>query len=150
MHWAAGLSLCAMTSYAFYAILTRKMHATESSESLLMLSAIVGIVVLLPVAPDAVTRLHGWHWILAVLMGAFGATGHYALVIAHRLSKASTLAPFVYMQMIWMIIFGYVIFRDIPDGWTLAGAGVIAGAGLYILHRERIRGQAVALRDPHA
>lgn len=149
VHWAAGLSLCAMTSYAFYSILTRKMHQTESSESLMMLAAIVGITLLLPVAPGAVRDLQGWQWGLAVAMGAFGATGHYALVVAHRIANASTLAPFIYMQMVWMILFGYIVFRDVPDVWTMVGSAVIAGAGLYILHRERVRGTRVAVRDPH-
>lgn len=149
LHWSAGLSLCAMASYACYSILTRKMHQTETSESLMMLAALVGIAVLLPVAPAAVMSLDGWQWVLAVAMGFFGATGHYALVTAHRIASASTLAPFIYMQMIWMLIFGYIVFRDVPDVWTMVGSAVIAAAGIYILHRERIRGQRVAIRDSH-
>ena len=148
MHWAAGLSLCAMVSYAFYAILTRQMHRTESSLNMLMLSAVVGLVVLSPVAPAAVSALHGWQWALALLMGALGASGHYALVYAHAIAKASTLAPFIYMQMIWMILFGWLIFHQLPDVWTIVGTAVIAGAGLYILHRERVRGQKITPRDP--
>jgi drug/metabolite transporter (DMT)-like permease len=149
MHWAAGLSLVAMTSYAFYSILTRRMHRTETSESLMMLAAVVGIALLIPVAPGAIRDLDGWQWGLAVAMGAFGAIGHYALVVAHRIASASTLAPFIYMQMLWMVFFGYIVFRDVPDAWTIVGSAIVAGAGLYILHRERIRGQRVAIRDPH-
>lgn len=148
MHWAAGLSMCGMASYAFYVVLTRRMHRTESSLSLLMLSAIVGVVVLLPAAPGAIAALHGWQWLLAFMLGLFGSTGHYALVVAHRLTSASTLAPFVYMQMIWMILFGWAIFHQVPDVWTFVGTAIIAGAGLYILHRERVRGQTIAQRDP--
>ncbi|WP_420391692.1 DMT family transporter [Acuticoccus sp.] len=148
MHWAAGLSVCGMACYAFYAVLTRRMHRTESSLNMLMLSAIVGVVVLLPVAPGAVAALEGWQWLLALLMGAFGATGHYALTVAHRIANASTLTPFIYTQMIWMILFGYAIFHQVPDAWTIAGTLIIAGAGLYILHRERVRAHAVASRDP--
>ncbi|XWN28949.1 MAG: DMT family transporter [Devosia sp.] len=148
MHWAAFLSVGAMLSYVSYAILTRRMGGTESSESLLMLSALVGVVALSPVAPSAVMNLEGWHWGLAILMGAFGATGHYALVVAHRIASASLLAPFIYTQMIWMITFGYVIFNDVPDAWTLSGTAIIAGAGLYILHRERVRGRQASISDP--
>lgn len=148
MHWAAILSICAMVNYAFYVILTRKMSGTESAQSLLMLSGLVGVVALSPVAPHAVASLEGWHWGLAALMGVFGAGGHYMLVLAHRTASASVLAPFIYTQMVWMILLGFTVFGDVPDAWTLAGTFIIAGAGLYILHRERVRGRVVTVRDP--
>jgi drug/metabolite transporter (DMT)-like permease len=39
-------------------------------------------------------------------------------------------------------VLGYVIFGDFPDLWTWAGAAVIIGAGLYIVHRETVRGRS--------
>jgi drug/metabolite transporter (DMT)-like permease len=144
MHWAALLSVGAMLNYAAYSILTRRMHRTESPEALMMLSAMVGAAALLPLAPRAVESVEGWLWILALMTGGFGAIGHAALVMAHRVTSASLLAPFAYTQMIWMITFGFVIFGDVPDGWTIAGTTVIAGDVLYILHRERIRGRELA------
>ncbi len=42
-------------------------------------------------------------------------------------------------NLIWAVLFGYLIFGDLPDGWTVSGALVIAGSGLYIAHRERMR-----------
>lgn len=148
MHWAIILSFAATFNYAMYTLLTRKMNQTENAQSLLMLSALVGVVALSPVAYSAITSLQGWQWPLAFLMGAFGAVGHYALVVSHRIASASLLAPFIYTQMIWMIIFGYVIFADVPDALTLVGTAIIAAAGLYILHRERVRGKSIAVRDP--
>jgi len=151
MHWAAGLSFAATCCYAFYAILTRRMNKTESAESLLLLSAFVGAGALSPVAPSAIAALSGWKYALALLMGVFGATGHYAMVVAHRIARASIIAPFIYTQMVWMILLGYIIFGDTPDLMTLVGTFIIAGAGLYILHRERVRGRpTVASVDPVA
>ncbi|UOM35843.1 DMT family transporter [Acuticoccus sp. I52.16.1] len=148
MHWAAMLSICGMLNYSIYVVLTRRMHRTENSISLLMLSALVGVVVLAPVAPGALLELDGWQWVLALMMGLFGASGHFALTVAHRYASASTLAPFIYTQMVWMILFGWAIFHQVPDTWTFVGTGIIAAAGIYILHRERIRGQVIAQRDP--
>ena len=148
MHWAVILSFISVSNYAMYALLTRRMNKTESAESLLMLSALVGVGVMSPFAYSAITSLKGWHWPIAFMMGAFGAVGHYALVISHRIASASLLAPFIYTQMVWMILFGYIIFGDTPDMMTLVGTAIIAGAGLYILHRERVRGQTVAANDP--
>jgi len=148
MHWAALLSVCAMLSYASYSILTRRMHRTESPSAMMMIAGMVGAVALAPVAPDAVANVEGWLWILALLTGAFGVIGHGALVMAHKVASASLLAPFVYTQMIWMILWGYLVFGDLPDAWTLLGTAVIASAGIYILHRERVRGQQLAAEHP--
>lgn len=151
MHWAASLSGAATVCYAFYAILTRRMNRTESAESLLLLSAFVGAGALSPVAPSALAALSGWKYPLALLMGVFGATGHYAMVVAHRIAHASIIAPFIYTQMVWMILLGFIIFGDLPDAMTLVGTLIIAAAGLYILHRERVRGRpTVAASDPLA
>jgi drug/metabolite transporter (DMT)-like permease len=150
MHWAALLSVCAMVSYAFYSLLTRRMHQTESPEAMMMIGGLVGAFALLPLAPSAIASVEGWLWILALMTGAFGVIGHSALVSAHKIASASVLAPFAYTQMIWMILWGYLIFGDVPDGWTLVGTAVIASAGLYILHRERVKGQKLASEEPAA
>ena len=57
--------------------------------------------------------------------------------LAHRLAPASTLAPFIYTQMIWMTLFGYLIFGDVPDKFTIIGGLIVVGSGLYLLMRER-------------
>jgi drug/metabolite transporter (DMT)-like permease len=49
------------------------------------------------------------------------------------------LSPFIYTQLVWAIALGYLVFADVPNGWTLAGAGIVVASGLYILHRETVR-----------
>ncbi len=74
------------------------------------------------------------------IFGAFGSFGHYLLIAAHRLAPASVLAPFMYTQLVWATCFGYLIFGDVPNSWTLAGAAIVVASGLYLLHRERVTG----------
>ena len=52
------------------------------------------------------------------------------------MATTSALAPYPYLQMVWMMFFGYVVFDQLPDRWTLAGAAIIVASGLYIVHRE--------------
>jgi drug/metabolite transporter (DMT)-like permease len=66
--------------------------------------------------------------------------GHYLLIVGHRLAPASVLAPFIYTEIVWMILLGYVVFGDTPNSWTLAGVAVVVASGLYLLYRERVRG----------
>ena len=86
-----------------------------------------------PVAPAPA------HWPLFALMGVLGGAGHFALIKAFQRAPAAVVAPFSYMTLLWATGFGLVIFNELPDIWTIAGAAIIAGGGLYILHRERIR-----------
>ena len=69
-------------------------------------------------------------------LGVYGAFGHWLLIRAYRMATTSALAPYPYLQMVWMMFFGYVVFDQLPDGWTVAGAAIIVASGLYIVHRE--------------
>jgi len=74
--------------------------------------------------------------------GVLGSLGHFFLIAGHRLAPASVLSPFVYTQLIWVVILGYLVFDHVPSGWTMAGAAMVIASGLYLLHRERRVGRA--------
>ncbi|MER9871457.1 DMT family transporter [Mesorhizobium sp. M0195] len=139
-------ALGSMLSNSFYVIMTRRMSATETSESLILFSALAPAVLLLPTLPFSPSLPQdGWHWFILLMLGVFGAIGHWLLVQAYRLATTTALAPYPYSQMIWMIISGLIVFNQFPDRWTLVGATVIVASGLYIVHREhrlRLRNRA--------
>lgn len=138
LSWAALLSVSGATCYALYAITTRKLSATESPSSLLLISAGVGAIALLPAMPFVWQWPQAWTtWALLLLMGVFGGLGHYLLILGHREAPAPILAPFTYSGIIWMVGLGYLIFGDIPTGWTIFGAGIVICSGLYLLYREQ-------------
>ncbi len=74
-------------------------------------------------------------WVFAS-SGALIAGAHYLMIEAFRLGEAALVAPFKYTSMVWALLFGFLIFGDLPDAWTLLGAGVVVLAGLYVLRRE--------------
>jgi drug/metabolite transporter (DMT)-like permease len=61
------------------------------------------------------------------------------VVLAFRYADASVLAPFSYTQLLWASIFGFLLFGEVPDVWTVVGAVIIVSSGLYTAHRERVR-----------
>ena len=140
-------ALCAMLSNCFYIIMTRRLSATETPESLILYSALAPAILLLPTLPfTAALPQEPWHWLVLLSLGLFGAVGHWFLIRAYRLATASALAPYPYLQMVWMIAAGWLVFGQLPDGWTLAGAALIVASGLYIVHREhRLRLQSSAV-----
>jgi len=138
IHPAALISLAAAVCYAAYSITTRLLSRTDSNETTLFYSNLVGAAAMLPVMPFVWTTPSD-PVVIAVMIvcGAFGTVGHYLLIMAHRLAPPAVLAPFIYTQIVWVIILGYAVFADLPNRWTLAGAAVVVASGLYILHRER-------------
>lgn len=134
---AVGSMFC----YTGYILLTRYLSATESVGSLLLISGLVPSLLLAPAAlPGATLPPTPLVAVALVATGIFGAGGHWLLTYASRLAPTSTLAPFLYTQLIWMIIAGYVFFGQAPDGVTLLGAAIIIGSALYILYRQQVRG----------
>ncbi|WP_292532810.1 DMT family transporter, partial [Mesorhizobium sp.] len=145
-------ALGSMLSNSFYVIMTRRMSSTETSESLILFSALAPAVLLLPMLPLSLSLPQdGWHWVILLMLGVFGAGGHWLLVQAYRLATTTALAPYPYSQMVWMIISGWLIFHQFPDRWTLLGAAIIVVSGLYIIHREhRLRLRNSASLDTEA
>ncbi len=77
------------------------------------------------------------HTALLVAAGLLGGTAQILMTEGYRHADASTLAPFEYSSMVWGLGIGFLIFAEAPSPTVLAGASVVIGAGLYIVHRER-------------
>jgi len=130
-------ALCAMASYSFYVLTTRQMAATETAESLVFYSALAPVVLMSPAVPYvAALPPDAFHWLILLSLGFYGGIGHWMLIKAYKQASTTALAPYPYLQMVWMILFGYLFFGQLPDAWTLAGAAIIVASGLYIVHRE--------------
>ncbi len=143
--WAVG----GVIAYALYQVVTRQLAAHDSSQTTMFYSGFAGVLILTPVMPFIdMKTLSASGWILAIMMGVFGSVGHFLLILAHRRAPAPILSPFMYTQIVWMIILGMLVFGDTPDRYTLIGAGIVIACGLYLLYRERVRG--VDLSDPNA
>lgn len=145
MHPAAFITLGATICYSLYAVITRIVSRVDSNQTSLFYANFIGALVMLPVIPF-VWRPPADLGIAALLMmtGALGSTGHYFLIAGHKLAPASALAPYVYTQLIWVIILGYLVFGQVPNNWTIAGATIVIASGLYLLNRERKMGRSVA------
>jgi drug/metabolite transporter (DMT)-like permease len=124
---------------ALYQILTRKVAGVEPTLTSLFYGSLVGAVMFTPVLPFAWLTPHDpFHWALLVVLGLLATVGHFILIRAFECAPASLLAPFVYTQLLWTILVGYLVFGDLPDRWSLAGMAIIVAAGLYLASRQRL------------
>lgn len=124
---------------AFYQILTRKIAGLEHPLTSLFYGSLIGTVMSTLLLSAGVAMPQGWfHWILFVTLGLLATIGHFILIRAFDYAPATLLAPFVYSQLFWVMLFGWLVFGDFPDGWSMAGMAVIVASGLYIANRQRL------------
>lgn len=141
VHPAVLYSLASMLAYAFFMIVTRQIAAHDPPLVTLFFSMFVGTVLGAPLAiSEWVMPQSASVWLLLLSLGIVGGTGHYLFIHAYRLAPASSIAPFLYLQLISMVAFGWLVFGDVPDAYTLAGAALVVASGVYLVHRERAVG----------
>ncbi len=150
-HWAMLCSLGALTAASTYFVLTRMIAGRDDNPTGQVITAGLPTLVLAPVA------LSVWVWperpvdfVLMGVIGLFGAFGHSFLTVAHRYAAASTLAPVVYAQIVYVSLVSWAVFAQPPDAQTVVGTAIIVAAGLYIWRRERAEVRAAAFAGRRA
>ncbi len=148
--------LISVLFYALNVMLTRRLQTTDSSATMAYYSSLVYLVaafVLVPLPgivgeiPDAhpsiAFLLRTWtmptflDWIIMSGLGLVWAGGMYCMARAYSAAQASVVAPFEYVSLPINIMWGFVIWQEIPTLMTLAGAFLTLSSGMYILYRER-------------
>jgi drug/metabolite transporter (DMT)-like permease len=139
-HPAMLLAVTNAVLVAIFNLMTRHLAAYDSPETIQYLPAVGATLLLTPFALAAWESPDGWlEWTVACLMGALGGLGHYLLAAAYRYAPATVLTPFLYQQVIYMAIFGYIVFGDVPASAVWIGAAIVIASGLYLFARERAR-----------
>lgn len=141
----AMLGIAAAIFNSSSVIQTRRLTDSETTPAIVFYFSLICAIAGLATWP------FGWHspdaLQLAALIGTgvLGGLAHILLTESYRHAPASLVAPFGYSTMLWAFVFGYVLFGEIPVPLVFVGAAIIAGAGLFVLFRERQLG----LRRPH-
>lgn len=132
------LALCGAVVYAFIFIWGKQLSRRDSVISLvfsLHLGMGISACLLLPwVWVDVSAEMLG----MLLLMTVIALVAHYIFTLAFARADVSVLAPFEYTALIWATILGYVIWLDFPSLRVWAGAVIIIGCGLYVIHRESL------------
>ncbi len=128
--WATLLPLSMVLAYASFQILTSKMARTEDPMTMHFYTGWTGALLMtaaLPLIwqaiPDVQTLL------LLCLVGLMGTVGHFLLILAFARAPASTLSPYLYAQIAFAMLGGWLVFDHMPDRPALMGMALIAVCG---------------------
>ena len=162
------LPLLSAVAYAVMQLLTRKLGVSTRASAMAVYvqgTFIIVSLAFLTFAGDgryAGDRTDGIIWFIFrpwvvpqaadvgpfLLLGLMSGIIGYCLSQAYRLSEAATVAPFEYSAMPLAVLWGWLLFAELPDGWGFAGIFLITGAGLFVFLRERVIDDTTLTRGP--
>lgn len=132
------LVVVAATAFAARQVLSRYLGSKDRTETSLAYTSLTTIIVLaVPLPFFWRTPLDMTDVGLMALMAVLAGTGEFMIIRALEVANAVVVAPAHYSLLIFATFWGFILFADLPDGWTLVGAIVIVSSGLYMMYRER-------------
>ena len=134
---ASILPVIAAFMMAVYGIMTRYAARQDSAQTSFFWTAIAGGVAMLVIGPFFWQPPQGHDWWWMGLLCLTGTGGHFLLIKALDSTKASTIQPFAYLQLVFASTIGILVFGDSLDPMLIVGSAVIVGSGLFALQRER-------------
>ena len=135
----AVAALIAALGFAGQSLFGKKLSATDSGATIVFYSVVGATVLSLFPALTVWKPVTAEVFMLGVAIGILGTLAQITTIRAVSVGEAGAVAPFDYFRLLYAGIYGYLIFAEVPDGWTWAGAGVIVVSTLYIAQRERSR-----------
>jgi drug/metabolite transporter (DMT)-like permease len=129
--------------FALGSLSVRQLARTESSVTIVFYTQLFGTLFASLAAP--------FFWVTPnwIDLGAMVATGiaggiaQFWMTQAYHCAPASVIAPFTYSSIVWAVLFGYLVWGDLPTNAVMIGSAIVIASGLYILHRETRRAATV-------
>ncbi|WP_119153526.1 DMT family transporter [Caldimonas tepidiphila] len=149
--WALLMPLALVACNAAFQLLTGRLARTDDAGTMHFYTGCVGVALSSLALPFAWQTLPGPHWAALLLIGVFSTLGHFLLILGYGRAPAATLTPFLYFQIAFAALAGWLVFSHAPDLWSVVGIAVIAvcgAAGTWLSGREQRR--VVAVADPSA
>jgi len=132
----ALLPLIAAFMLGLYQVVTKKVSEHDSNETSLFYTSIIGLLIMSLLASNYWTSISSSSYILFLAIGIFFSLGLYLQIIALSKARASIIQPFHYTLIFWAIIFGYFLYDDVPDFFTIVGAIIITISGIFVISQS--------------
>ncbi len=137
LDWAALAAVASAACFSVSLLLSKTLGSADGARSVLISSTAVAVVLTLPIAAPVwalPSTAEIWFWVGVLVLSS--SLRMYADIRGYAIGEAGFLAPFSYLRLLFVGVAGWLLFAEAPDAFTIAGGAVIAGATLYIAHRE--------------
>lgn len=130
-NWTLLLPLALVGTSTAFQLLTSRLAAVEDPGTMHFYTGCTGVLLTTLALPFFWQTPSGLAtWALLLLLGMCSSLGHYLLILAYGRASPATLTPYLYFQIAFATLFGWLVFSHAPDTWALAGIGVIAVSGV--------------------
>ncbi len=129
--WALLFPVLLVTSYGWFQVLTSRLSSEENPYTTHFYTGLVGAVVMSPIVVfswSSAALLNYWPWF--VLVGFLGTFGHLMLIRAYARASAPVLTPYLYSQIAFATLAGWLAFEHVPDALAWIGIAIIAASGV--------------------
>lgn len=120
----------------------RLLSSSEKLVTMVIVPQLVGLLVTLPFAIWLWVAPQGTDWLWLLSIALLNVAGQILIISAYRLGEATAIAPVDYTRLVFSGVLAYLVFGEVPDLWTLAGATLIVGSTAYIALREARMGRS--------
>ncbi len=139
---AAGTAGALFATFAAFCnagtvIQTRRLTRSETTPSIVFYFSLICAIAGAATLPFAWRNPAGYEFAALVSTGILGGVAHIFLTESYRYAPASVVAPFDYTSMLWALLLGFWLFGEVPTALVFVGAAIVAGAGLFVIWRER-------------
>ena len=146
------LPFLVLVANSLFQLLTSRMVRTEDPLTMHLYTGWVGTLVSSLALPWVWTEISLQSWALMMLMGLSAAVGHFMLILAYERTPVATIAPYLYAQIAFAVLGGWLVFSHTPDAWSLLGMCVIAACGTtgawLTLRQSRAARDALPIEPP--
>ena len=126
------IPLLAAFFYSLFQIATRLNAQYDDNETMLFYNGLIGVIITSILSIFFWQPLHSFSFIFFIFLGFFFCAGLFLQIKALSITPASVLAPYNYTIIVWAILFGLVVYKEIPDIFTIIGAIIIVASGVFI------------------
>jgi drug/metabolite transporter (DMT)-like permease len=129
-------ALVAAFASAITSIIARRIGSEERSAVLILYPMLANLLIMACILPFVYKPVQIEDLGLMASVGILVIFAQLAIIAAYRSAPAVFVAPFQYSQILWAVLYGYILFGDTPDKWVAVGASIIIGSGLFVVWRE--------------
>ena len=126
------IPLLAAFFYSLFQIATRLNAQYDDNETMLFYNGLIGVIITSILSIFFWQPLHSFSFIFFIFLGFFFCAGLFLQIKALSITPASVLAPYNYTIIVWAIFFGLIVYKEIPDIFTIIGAIIIVASGVFI------------------